>query len=52
MSTHIKYLRLFLHTPDGSKRAIGYLSAYGDILRVSFDDAYIQDEQRPALSLN
>lgn len=52
MNTHIKYLRLLLHTPGGSKRAIGYLSAYGDILRVSFDDDYIQDEQRPALSLN
>lgn len=52
MSTPIKYLRLYLHTPDGTKRAIGYLSAYGDILRVSFDDDYIQDAQRPALSLN
>ena len=40
-----------MHTPDGSKMAIGYLSAFGDILRVSFDDDYIQDENRPALSL-
>lgn len=52
MSTPIKYLRLYLHTPDGTPRAIGYLSAYGDIMRVSFDDDYIQDPQRPALSLN
>lgn len=52
MSTRIKYLRLYLHTPGGTKRAIGYLSAYGDILRVSFDDGYIQDPQRPALSLS
>ena len=52
MSTQIKYLRLYLHTPEGTKRAMGYLSAYGDILRVSFDDDYIQDPQRPVLSLN
>ncbi|MCZ2498538.1 type II toxin-antitoxin system HipA family toxin [Xylophilus sp. Kf1] len=52
MSTAIQYLRLYLHLPDRSRRAIGYLSRYGDILRASFDADYIQDEQRPTLSLN
>jgi len=51
MSTSIRYLRLYLHGPQG-KRAIGYLSEYGDILRVSFDDTYIADPQRPILSLS
>ena len=39
MSTAIRYLRLYLHRPaarGGGRRAIGYLSQYGDILRVSF----------------
>jgi serine/threonine-protein kinase HipA len=52
MSTFIRSLRLFLHQPDRSKRTIGYLSQYGDILRVSFDDNYIQDIARPLLSLS
>lgn len=51
MSTSIRYLRLYLHTPQG-RRAIGYLSQYGDLLRVSFDDSYIGDPQRPTLSLS
>lgn len=51
MSTAIRYLRLYLHTPDQGRRAIGYLSQYGDILRVSFDAAYIADTHRPTLSL-
>jgi serine/threonine-protein kinase HipA len=51
MSTAIRYLRLYLHSPQG-KRPIGYLSQYGDILRVSFDLDYIQDPQRPMLSLS
>ena len=51
MSTSIQYLRLYLHLPDRSRRAIGYLSRYGDILRVSFDPGYIEDEKRPTLSL-
>lgn len=50
-NTGIRYLRMFLHAPDGGRRAIGYLSQYGDILRVSFDDAYIGDAGRPTLSL-
>lgn len=51
MSTSIRYLRLFLHTPENGKTPIGFLSAYGDILRVSFDENYIQDKNRPLLSL-
>lgn len=51
MSTFIQYLRLYLHGPQG-KRAIGYLSRYGDIMRVSFDDDYIRDNARPLLSLS
>ena len=50
-NTGIRYLRMSLHAPDGGRRAIGYLSQYGDILRVSFDDAYIGDAGRPTLSL-
>ncbi|KAH0438480.1 type II toxin-antitoxin system HipA family toxin [Paraburkholderia fungorum] len=50
MTTSIRYLRLYLHQPDGVRRPIGYLSAYGDILRVSFDPDYINDPQRPVLS--
>ncbi|CAN5405345.1 HipA domain-containing protein [soil metagenome] len=51
MSTSIRYLRLYLNLPDGTRRAIGYLSEYGDILRVSFEKNYIEDENRPTLSL-
>ncbi|MFT3815141.1 MAG: HipA domain-containing protein [Acidovorax sp.] len=51
MSTSIRYLRLFLHQ-QGQRRGIGYLSQYGDILRVSFDNDYINDPKRPTLSLS
>jgi len=50
-NTGIRYLRMHLHAPGGERRAIGYLSQYGDILRVSFDEAYIADPGRPTLSL-
>lgn len=56
-NTGIRYLRMYLHAPGGNaqvaggRRAIGYLSQYGDILRVSFDEAYIADPARPTLSL-
>jgi len=50
-NTGIRYLRMYLHAPNGGRRAIGYLSQYGDILRVSFDEAYIADAGRPTLSL-
>ena len=55
MSTAIRYLRLYMHQPTalgGGRRAIGYLSQYGDILRVSFETDYINDPQRPTLSLS
>lgn len=58
MSTAIRYLRLYLHRPPqadgtpGGREAIGYLSQYGDILRVSFDEGYIRNPQRPTLSLS
>ncbi|HRL22561.1 MAG TPA: HipA domain-containing protein [Alcaligenes sp.] len=51
MSTSIKYLRMWMHLPDRRRRPIGYLSQYGDILRVSFDEDYIADPMRPVLSL-
>lgn len=49
--TQLRYLRLFLHLPSGERRAIGYLSGFGDVLRVSFDESYIGDPSRPTLSL-
>lgn len=58
MSTSIRYLRLYLHRPAkadgaaGGREPIGYLSQYGDILRVSFDEGYIRNPQRPTLSLS
>jgi len=52
MSTFIRYLRMYLHCIDGHKRPIGYLSQYGDIMRVSFDREYIEDRHRPTLSLS
>lgn len=55
-TTGIRYLRMFLHAPEGSghrpsRRSIGHLSQYGDILRASFDQDYIADPDRPMLSL-
>lgn len=55
MSTAIRYLRCYLHRPSsagGGREAIGYLSQYGDILRVSFDESYIRNPERPTLSLS
>ena len=55
MSTSIRYLRLYMHQPaaqGGGRRAIGYLSQYGDILRISFERDYIADSARPTLSLS
>jgi len=52
VSTFIRYLRLSLHTPTGEKQAIGYLSQYGDILRMSFDESYVNDPRRPTLSMS
>ena len=59
MSTSIRYLRLYMHRPAsqgsdgrGGREGIAYLSQYGDILRVSFDESYINNPQRPTLSLS
>lgn len=52
MSTFIRYLRLSMHTPAGEKQPIGYLSQYGDILRLSFDASYVNDPRRPTLSMS
>lgn len=53
MTTFIRYLRLYLHAPQhGPRAAIGHLSQYGDILRVSFDEGYIRNPDRPTLSLS
>ena len=51
MSTSIRYLRLLLNTPTRGKCHIGYLSQYGDILRVSFNESYVGDANRATLSL-
>ncbi|MGK5027342.1 type II toxin-antitoxin system HipA family toxin [Janthinobacterium sp. RB2R34] len=51
MSTSIRYLRMFLHSPSGTRNLIGYLSQYGDILRVSFNDDYVNHAGRQTLSL-
>ncbi|MDZ4076534.1 MAG: HipA domain-containing protein [Hylemonella sp.] len=48
----IRYLRMYLYAPSGERAPIGYLSSYGDIMRVSFDTDYINDPQRLTLSLN
>ncbi|MFS2056140.1 type II toxin-antitoxin system HipA family toxin, partial [Variovorax sp. CT11-76] len=45
---------MYLHAPGGDasrRRSIGWLSQYGDILRVSFDPGYVDDPARPTLSL-
>ncbi len=52
MTLSIRYLRLHLHLPSGERRAIGYLSRFGDYYRVSFDESYIEDPNRPTLSLS
>jgi serine/threonine-protein kinase HipA len=51
VTTPVRYLRMFLHSPAGVKNPIGYLSQYGDILRVSFSEEYVNDARRPTLSL-
>ena len=51
MDNAIQYLRLYLHSPEGQRQGIGYLSQYGDILRVSFDEQYINDPNRLTLSM-
>lgn len=47
----IRYLRMYLYAPSGERVPIGYLSSYGDIMRVSFDEDYINNPNRLTLSL-
>jgi serine/threonine-protein kinase HipA len=49
MSPSIRFLRIFLHLPRPlmGRRAIGYISQFGDIVRMSFDAEHIEDAQRP-----
>jgi serine/threonine-protein kinase HipA len=55
MTTSIKYLRMYMHGlgNDGLplRQPVGYLSQYGDIMRLSFDAEYVSDSKRPIVSL-
>lgn len=47
----ITMAQVLLHTPDSqTPRGIGWLSQFGENLRVSFESDYIQDPERPTLS--
>ena len=35
MTLSIRYLRLYLHLPSGERRAIGYLSRFGDLQKLA-----------------
>lgn len=50
MSTSIRYLRIYLHTPDRQRSHIGHLSVYGDLMRVSFNETYMHNPDRLTLS--
>lgn len=50
-ATTISYLQVHLHE-QGERRLVGHLSRYGETLRMSFADAYIEDAHRPTLSLS
>ncbi|ALK96238.1 regulator [Massilia sp. WF1] len=52
MTSSIRCLRLFLHSPTSGRKLIGYLSQYGDILRVTFTENYVKDENHQILSLS
>jgi serine/threonine-protein kinase HipA len=52
MSDGVRYLKVLLHTPSRERRSIGYLSQFGDVFRLSFEPAYIEDARRPTLSLS
>jgi serine/threonine-protein kinase HipA len=47
----IQYLRMFLHTPQGGRVPIGVVSKYGDVMRISFDEDYIDSPDRLTLSM-
>ena len=44
-------LRMFLHHPTGQRVPIGAASQYGDVMRISFDEGYIDNPDRLTLSL-
>ena len=47
----IQYLRMFLHTPQGGRVPIGVVSQYGDVMRMSFNEDYINSPHRLTLSM-
>ncbi len=47
----INYLRMFLHSPSGQRVPIGYASQFGDAMRMSFDEDYVNDPNRLTLSM-
>lgn len=47
----IRYLRMFLHTPRGGRVPIGTASQFGDVMRMSFDEDYINNPDRLTLSM-
>ena len=46
MSLSLRVLRLYLHSPDLQKIPIGYISSFGDLVRISFDENYISHPNR------
>jgi serine/threonine-protein kinase HipA len=47
----IQYLRMFLHSPQGGRIHIGVASQYGDVMRMSFNESYINNPDRLTLSM-
>ena len=47
----IQYLRMYLHSPQGDRVPIGVVSQYGETMRMSFNEDYIEDPQRLTLSM-
>jgi len=50
MSLSLRVLRLYLHSPDLQKIPIGYISSFGDLVRISFDENYINHPNRLVVS--
>ncbi len=51
MSMSVRLLRIYLHSPELQKIPIGYISSFGDLVRVSFDENYVNQTNRLSLSL-
>lgn len=47
----INFLRMYLHSPSGQRVPIGYVSQFGDTMRMSFDEDYASDPNRLTLSM-